>query len=151
MQAIKGVIKPFPAARMFLVTGNGRPSAEILKSCTCCLQHEGRLSKVPLHPMVSTAPYGSLTCTLYEYRDDHAATQPTQDCKCPGVRGPFHEECYGICDPEQTTKTAATSLYQGYISIFGAPTRLLSDCDANFMSNIINKMCKLLGMKKLHT
>ena len=27
-----------------------------LKFCTHCLQHEGRLSKAPLHPIVSTAP-----------------------------------------------------------------------------------------------
>ena len=29
--------------------------------------------------------------------------------------------------PDQTAKNIAKSLYQGYISIFGAPTRLLSD------------------------
>ena len=27
-----------------------------LKSCTHCLQHEARLFKVPLHPIVSTTP-----------------------------------------------------------------------------------------------
>ena len=27
-----------------------------LKSCTHCLQHEGKLSKVSLHPIVSTTP-----------------------------------------------------------------------------------------------
>ena len=35
--------------------------------------------------------------------------------------------------------------------IFGAPARLLSDWGANFMSSIINEMCKLLGMRKLWT
>ena len=42
-------------------------------------------------------------------------------------------------------------LYQGYISIFGAPARLLSDWGANFMSSIIDEMCNLLGVKKLQT
>ena len=36
---------------------------------------------------------------------------------------------------------------KGYISFFGALARLLSDCGVNFMSNIISKMCKLLGVK----
>ena len=53
--------------------------------------------------------------------------------------------------PNQTTKTVAKFLYQGYISIFTAPARLLSDWGANFMSSIIDKMCKLLGMEKVQT
>ena len=35
--------------------------------------------------------------------------------------------------------------------IFGAPARLLSDQGVNFMSSIIDEMCKLLGVKKLQT
>ena len=42
--------------RMLLVARNDQPGAEILRSCTHCLQHEGNLSKAPLHPIVSTAP-----------------------------------------------------------------------------------------------
>ena len=53
--------------------------------------------------------------------------------------------------PNQTTKTVAKFLYQGYIPIFGALARLLSDCSANFMTNIISEMCKLLGIKKMCT
>ena len=53
--------------------------------------------------------------------------------------------------PDQTAKTVAKYLYQGYISIFGAPARLLSDRGANFMSSVIDKMCKILSMKKLQT
>ena len=53
--------------------------------------------------------------------------------------------------PNHTAKTVAKFLYHGYISIFGALAMLLSDCSANFMSNIISKMCKLLGVKNLHT
>ena len=53
--------------------------------------------------------------------------------------------------PNQTTKTNTKFLYQGYISIFGAPARLLSNCSVNFMSIIIGEMCKLLGVKELQT
>ena len=53
--------------------------------------------------------------------------------------------------PNHTAKTVAKFLYQGYISISGVPARLLSDCSANFMSNIISEMCNLLGIKKLQT
>ena len=53
--------------------------------------------------------------------------------------------------PDQTAKTIAKFLYQGYISIFRALARLLSDWGANFMSSIIDELCKILSMKKVHT
>ena len=61
----------------------------------------------------------------------------------------FRKHAMAYVTPDQTTKTVAKVLYQGYISIFGAPAKLLSDCGANFMSNIISEMCKFLSMKKL--
>ena len=53
--------------------------------------------------------------------------------------------------PDQTAKTIPKFLYQGYISIFGALSRLLSDQGANFMSSVNNKLCKILSMEKLQT
>ena len=50
---------------------------------------------------------------------------------------------------DQTAKTVAKYLYQGYISIFGAPARLLTDRGASFISSVINKMYKILSLKKL--
>ena len=60
-----------------------------------------------------------------------------------------HELAY--VTPNQAAKTVTKFLYQGYISIFGALARLLSDQGANFMSSIINELCKILSMKKLQT
>ena len=53
--------------------------------------------------------------------------------------------------PDQTAKSIAKFLYQGYIYIFGALARLLSDRGAKFMSSMIDEMCKILGVKKLQT
>ena len=53
--------------------------------------------------------------------------------------------------PNQTAKSVAKCLYQGYISVFQAPARLLSDRGANFMSSMIKEMCKTLGVRKLQT
>ena len=53
--------------------------------------------------------------------------------------------------PDQTGKNIAKFLYQGNISIFRALARVLSDWGANFMSSVINEMCKILGVKKFQT
>ena len=45
--------------------------------------------------------------------------------------------------PNQTAKTIAKFLYQGYISVLGAPARLLS--------SVIEELCKILGIKMLQT
>ena len=48
-------------------------------------------------------------------------------------------------------KTIAKFLYGGYISIFGAPARLLSDRGTSFTSSIIEELCKILGIQRLRT
>ena len=40
---------------------------------------------------------------------------------------------------------------EGYISIFGAPARLLSDRGTSFTSSIIGELCKILGIQWLQT
>ena len=61
----------------------------------------------------------------------------------------FRKHILAYVTPNQTAKTVTKFLYQGYISIFGALARLLSDRGDNFMSSVIDEMCKILGMKKL--
>ena len=53
--------------------------------------------------------------------------------------------------PNQTAKTIAKFLYGGYISIFGALARLLSDRGTSFTSSIIEELCKILGIQWLQT
>ena len=120
-----------------------------VKSCMHCLQHEGDLPKVPLHPIVATAPMDLL-------HEDLTTTEMTLELnRLPKVvnilvfQDHFMKHVMAYVTPNHTAKTVAKFLYQGYISIFGAPAMLLSNQGANFMSSIIDKMCKVLGMKKL--
>ena len=52
---------------------------------------------------------------------------------------------------DQTAKTITKFLYGGYISIFGAPAKLLSDRGTSFTSSIIEELCKILGIQQLQT
>ena len=53
--------------------------------------------------------------------------------------------------PIQTAKNASMFLWQGYISIFRALAKLLSDWGTNFESNIIKELCELMGIQKVRT
>ena len=59
----------------------------------------------------------------------------------------FTKHVLAYVTPNQMAKTITKFLYQGYISIFGAPARLLSDRGDSFMSSVIEEMCKILGIK----
>ena len=53
--------------------------------------------------------------------------------------------------PNQTAKTVAKFLYGGFISIFGALARLLSDRGTSFTSSIIWELCEILSIQRLWT
>ena len=63
----------------------------------------------------------------------------------------FTKHIMAYVTPNQTTKTIAKFLYQGYIFIFEAPAKLLSNQGANFTSNIIWELCKCMGIDKIKT
>ena len=63
----------------------------------------------------------------------------------------FTKHVLAYVTPDQTAETIVKFLYGGYISIFGAPARLLSDRGASFTSSVIEEVCKILGKKQLQT
>ena len=122
-----------------------------LKSCTHCLQHEGKLSKALLHPIVSTISMDILHVDFTSIRMTMELNRLPKVTNILVFQDHFTKHVMVYVTPNQTAKTVAKFLYQGYIFIFGDPARLLSDHCANFMSNIISQMYKLLDMKKLQT
>ena len=59
-----------------------------------------------------------------------------------------HLKVYGVHD--RTSKTTAKFIYD-YISAYGIPLRLYSDCDSVYESELFQETMKLLGIKKLRT
>ena len=99
-----------------------------IKSCMCCLQHEGNLPKVRLHPIVSTAPMDLLHIDFTGIKTTMELNRLTKVVNVLVFQDHFTKHIMVYVTPNQTTKTITKFLYQGYISIFRAPHRLLSDC-----------------------
>ena len=118
-----------------------------IKTCTHCLQHEGSLSKAPPHPIVATAPLGLLHVDFTSIETTLELNQSPRVANVFMFQDHFMKLVLTYVTPNQTAKTVTKYLYQGYISIFGSPVRLLSDRGANFMSSVIGEICKILGMR----
>ena len=116
-----------------------------------CLQHEDNLLKTPPHLIVSTAPMDLLHVDFTSIEMTMGPNRPPKVANVLVFQDHFTRHMMAYVTPDQTAKTVAKFLNQGYISIFGAPVRILSDHGANFMSSIIGEMCKLLSVKKLQT
>ena len=52
---------------------------------------------------------------------------------------------------DQTAKTVARALYKWFITVFGAPAKLLSDRGANFTSRLVEELCSMFGIQKCCT
>ena len=104
-----------------------------IRTCTCCLQHEGSLPKAPLHPIMATA---LLDLLHVDFTSIETTLEPNQSPRVANVlvfQDHFMKHVLAYVTPNQTAKNIVKILYQGYISIFGATARLLSDRGANFM------------------
>ena len=107
------------------------------------------LSKVSLHMIVSTTQMDLLHI---DFTSIETTMEPNRLPKVVNIlvfQNHFTKHVMAYVTSDQTAKTIAKFLYQGYILIFGALARLLSDHCANFINSITGEMCKLLGMKRL--
>ena len=124
---------------------------QTIRSWTYCLQYKGGFPKAPLCLIVATAP---LDLLHLDFTSIETMLEPNQSPRVANIlmfQDHFMKHMLAYVTPDQTVKTIAKFLYGGYISIFGAPARLLSDRGANFMSSVIEEMCKILGIKQLQT
>ena len=111
--------------------GMAKQMRQVIRACKCCLQYEGGTPKTALSPILVTTPLELLHI-------DFTSTETTLELnQLPGVanvlvfQDHFTKHVLAYVTPDQTEKTIAKFLYGGYISIFGAPARLLSDRGAS--------------------
>ena len=120
---------------------------QVIRACTCCLQYEVGIPKVPLCPIVATAPLDPLHVDFTSIETTLELNQLPRVTNVLVFQDHFTKHVLAYVNPDQTAKTIVKFLYGGYISIFGALARLLSDKGASFTSGVIEELCKILGVK----
>ena len=64
-----------------------------------------------------------------------------------------HFTRYALAYPSKTQTAQATAriLWDNFICHFGFPEKFISDQGRNFESDLIKELCKIAGVKKIHT
>ena len=130
---------------MFLVAWNSQTDEKTIRACMHCLQYEGGLPKSPFMPYSGYCP---LDLLHVDFTSIETTLEPNQLPRVANIlvfQDHFTKHMLAYVTSDQTAKTLIKFLYGGYISIFGAPTRLLSNGGASFTSNVIEELCKILG------
>ena len=131
--------------------GMAKQMRQVIRACKCCLQYEGGTPKAPLGPIVATTPLDLLHVDFTSIETTLELNQLPRVANVLDFQDHFTKHILAYVTPNQTAKTVAKFLYAGYISIFGAPARLLSDRGTSFTSSIIEELCKILGIQWLQT
>ena len=64
-----------------------------ISGCEQCIQHEGTHAKVPMQPIIVTAPFKLL------HMDFTSIEMTKEVSECFGLLQPLYKTCYGLCDP----------------------------------------------------
>ena len=114
--------------------GMAKQMRQVIKACKCCLQYEGGTPKAPLCPIVATAPLDLLHVDFTSIETMMELNQSPRVTTILVFQDHFTKHVLMYVTPDQTAKTITKFLYGGYISIFGALARLLSDRGTSFTS-----------------
>ena len=127
--------------------GMAKQMRQVIKTCRRCLQYEGSNPKAPLCPIVATAPLDLLHVDFTSIETTIKLDRSPWVANVLVFHDHFTKYVLAYVTPDQTAKTIAKFLYGGFISIFGAPARLLSDRGTSFTSSIIRELCEILGIQ----
>ena len=121
---------------------------KVISHCERCIQHKGTRVKAPLQAILVTSPLELLHVNFTSIETTMELDQSPCIVNVLVFCNHIMRHIMASVAPDQTAKTVSRFLWQGYISIFRASTKLLSDQGANFVSSIISEMCELMGIWK---
>ena len=102
-----------------------------LKSCTHCLQHEGKLSKVLLNPIVSTTPMDLLHVDFMSIKMTMEPNRPPKVTNVLVFQDHFMKQHYGIHESQPDHKDSCQVSVSGlHLDLWGpsqAPKQLLCE------------------------
>ena len=117
-----------------------------VQQCTRCLRRKTPSHVAPLQPIHVTQP-------LELVHMDYLSLEPSKGNIEKVLVITDHFTRYALAYPSKTQTAQATAriLWDNFICHYGFPEKFISDQGRNFESDLIKELCKIAGVKKLHT
>ena len=125
-----------------------------VKNCKQCLHHDGESIRALLVPIEAMGPMDllHLDFTKIKISGDHKELKRKPEIvNVLVVMDHFTRHTMAFMIEDTTAHTMVHILYHHYFYIFGTPLHLMMDNDLAFTSEVVQELCNLFGVKRVHT
>ena len=130
----------------FYWPGMQEEATQYVMNCSRCMRRKTPPQVAPLQPILVTQPLELVHMdylSLESFKGNIENVLVITD----------HFTRYALAYPSKTQTAQATAriLWDNFICHYGFPERFISDQGRNFESDLIKELCKIAGVKKVHT
>ena len=117
-----------------------------IAKCSRCLKRKSTPQVAPLQPILVSQP-------LELVHLDYLTLEPSKGNieNVLVITDHFTRYALAYASKTQTAQATARILWGNFICHYGFPEQFISDQGRNFESDLIQELCKIAGVKKLHT
>ena len=117
-----------------------------IAKCSRCLKRKSTPQVAPLQPILVSQP-------LELVHLDYLSLEPSKGNieNVLVITDHFTRYALAYASKTQTAQATARILLDNFICHYGFPEQFISDQGRNFESDLIQELCKIAGVKKLHT
>ena len=143
----QGILRTLSLLReRFYWPGMQEEATQHVLKCSRCLRRKHPPQVAPLQPILVTQP-------LELVHMDYLSLEPSKGNIENVLVITDHFTRYALAYPSKTQRAQATAriLWDNFICHYGFPEKFISDQGRNFESDLIKELCKIAGVKKIHT
>ena len=122
-----------------------------IKKCGHCRKYEAAPPVAPMKPLTCSGPGELLHVDFTSIEETVPLKEDPVICNVLVLQDHFSKYVVMYVVKDQTARTAAETLRNGYFGLFGAPAYLVSDQGKAFTGHVIMHLCELSGVQKLRT
>ena len=131
--------------------GMTRDLRNCIEKCGRCRKYEAAPPVTPMKPLACSGPGELLHVDFTSIEETVPLKEDPVICNVLVLQDHFSKYIVAYVVKDQTARTAAETLRNGYFGLFGAPAYLVSDQGKAFTGHVITHLCELYGVQKLRT
>ena len=131
--------------------GMARDLCNRIRKCGRCRKFEAAPPIAPMQPLTCSGPGELLHVDFTSIEETVPLKEEPVIRNVLVLQDHFSKYVVAYVVKDQTARTAAVTLRNGYFGLFGAPAYLVSDQGKAFTGHLITHLCELYGVHKLRT